>query len=193
MSNVPDRNGPCPCGSGKKYKNCCINKEFVSSGKTSRSLLYIILVTIGLVVAVSAVVNKNKNPSASTMMAPASTSAPGELKPQPPGPAPEGKVWSPEHGHWHDAAAGEGVTLQGTPGNITPPSPKYTSAPQPDGPVPEGKVWSVEHGHWHNIPGYIDSKAQLKSVSVEAVKTDGQPAPEFVEGPFNDTEPAPIE
>ncbi len=23
--------------------------------------------------------------------------------PQPPGPAPEGKVWSPEHGHWHDA------------------------------------------------------------------------------------------
>jgi len=21
------RNGPCPCGSGKKYKNCCINKE----------------------------------------------------------------------------------------------------------------------------------------------------------------------
>ena len=21
----------------------------------------------------------------------------------PPGPAPEGKVWSQEHGHWHDA------------------------------------------------------------------------------------------
>lgn len=21
------RNAPCPCGSGKKYKNCCINKE----------------------------------------------------------------------------------------------------------------------------------------------------------------------
>ena len=25
------------------------------------------------------------------------------LTPQPPGPAPPGKVWSPEHGHWHDA------------------------------------------------------------------------------------------
>lgn len=22
---------------------------------------------------------------------------------EPPGDAPEGKVWSPEHGHWHDA------------------------------------------------------------------------------------------
>lgn len=22
------RNNPCPCGSGKKYKNCCINKGF---------------------------------------------------------------------------------------------------------------------------------------------------------------------
>ena len=21
------RNDPCPCGSGKKYKNCCMNKQ----------------------------------------------------------------------------------------------------------------------------------------------------------------------
>ncbi|RQW06388.1 hypothetical protein EH223_02390, partial [candidate division KSB1 bacterium] len=21
------RNAPCPCGSGKKYKNCCLNKQ----------------------------------------------------------------------------------------------------------------------------------------------------------------------
>lgn len=21
------RNDPCPCGSGKKYKHCCINKQ----------------------------------------------------------------------------------------------------------------------------------------------------------------------
>jgi hypothetical protein len=25
-----------------------------------------------------------------------------ELQPQPQGAAPPGKVWSPEHGHWHD-------------------------------------------------------------------------------------------
>jgi predicted O-linked N-acetylglucosamine transferase (SPINDLY family) len=26
MSVVPERNGPCPCGSGKKYKKCCMGK-----------------------------------------------------------------------------------------------------------------------------------------------------------------------
>jgi hypothetical protein len=29
------RNEPCPCGSGKKYKKCCLNDEdFISSIKT---------------------------------------------------------------------------------------------------------------------------------------------------------------
>ena len=27
MSNKPHRNGPCPCGSGKKYKKCCMEKD----------------------------------------------------------------------------------------------------------------------------------------------------------------------
>jgi len=198
MNTIPDRNGPCPCGSGKKYKNCCINKQFVASGNKSRSLLYIILVVIGLVVAVSAVVNKNKNAPAPFVAAPASSpaspSAPGELQPQPPGPAPEGKVWSSEHGHWHDAVAGESASTQLTPGNIVPPAQAYTPAPQPDGPVPEGKEWSVEHGHWHNIPGYIDSKTQLKVSGAETEKTDDAPASEFIEGPFDDAEKtAPVE
>ena len=25
MGKGSDRNKPCPCGSGKKYKNCCLN------------------------------------------------------------------------------------------------------------------------------------------------------------------------
>lgn len=25
---IPKRNDPCECGSGKKYKHCCLNKEF---------------------------------------------------------------------------------------------------------------------------------------------------------------------
>jgi len=32
-------------------------------------------------------------------------STPGSLTPAPPGPAPAGKVWSQEHGHWHDLPA----------------------------------------------------------------------------------------
>ncbi len=27
MSEGPARNDPCPCGSGKKYKKCCMRKE----------------------------------------------------------------------------------------------------------------------------------------------------------------------
>ena len=45
------------------------------------------------------------DPSSGITMTPQPMAAPGTLTPQPPGPAPEGKVWSPEHGHWHDAPA----------------------------------------------------------------------------------------
>ncbi|HUO84870.1 MAG TPA: hypothetical protein VM534_07125 [Thermoanaerobaculia bacterium] len=62
--------------------------------------------------------------------------------PQPPGPVPAGKVWSPEHGHWHDATASQVTAKPATP----------ISTPQPPGPAPEGKVWSAEHGHWHEVP-----------------------------------------
>src|ERR1035438_898042 len=37
--NSPNRNAPCPCGSGKKYKNCCLKQAIAmqqaSSQKTS--------------------------------------------------------------------------------------------------------------------------------------------------------------
>jgi len=32
------RNQPCPCGSGKKYKKCCLSKEKVSSDLLYRRL-----------------------------------------------------------------------------------------------------------------------------------------------------------
>jgi hypothetical protein len=28
MRQKPSRNAPCPCGSGRKYKQCCIDKDF---------------------------------------------------------------------------------------------------------------------------------------------------------------------
>ena len=37
-----------------------------------------------------------------------------QLSAQPPGPAPAGKVWSPEHGHWHDTSeSASGVVYDG--------------------------------------------------------------------------------
>jgi len=32
--NVTGRNDPCPCGSGKKYKKCCFDKDVIRSRKT---------------------------------------------------------------------------------------------------------------------------------------------------------------
>ena len=75
---------------------------------------------------------------------------PGQAVPQPPGEAPPGKVWSPEHGHWHDAP--EATTAPATPPADTPPATQQAGGiPQPEGPVPAGKVWSPEHGHWHDV------------------------------------------
>jgi len=95
------------------------------------------------------------------------------LAPQPDGPPPAGKVWSAEHGHWHDAAAtnanGEQIfTPKPQPPGLPPPgkvwsyehghwhdssytgNENFTPGPPPSGPAPEGKVWSYEHGHWHD-------------------------------------------
>ena len=70
------RNDTCACGSGRKFKNCCIGKRRASKGM-------IFLLCALLAVAAAGVVS----------LAVA----------EDPGPAPAGKVWSAEHGHWHDA------------------------------------------------------------------------------------------
>ncbi|MBI4548742.1 MAG: hypothetical protein HY707_12225 [Ignavibacteriae bacterium] len=66
--------------------------------------------------------------------------------------APPGKVWSPEHQHWHDIRENSPITPPvNQPTNTNPQNGNYF--PQPLGPVPAGKVWSTEHGHWHDIEG----------------------------------------
>lgn len=79
------RNEPCTCGSGKKYKNCHQETE-KKRGPGKKNLiiggviaLFILLTAVGLFL--------NNQSSTKT--------GPGE--------APEGKVWSEEHGHWHNA------------------------------------------------------------------------------------------
>lgn len=44
MADKPDRNNPCHCGSGRKYKNCCLGKD--NSKVTSK------LGVVGLAVAI---------------------------------------------------------------------------------------------------------------------------------------------
>ena len=112
MSSV-GRNDPCPCGSGKKHKRCCALKR-EKAGTTAMKLLLglLLLAAAGLV---------------------------GAFRAREPGDVPT-RVWSPEHGHWHDVG-----TPAGAPAGST-------QAPPPPGPAPPGKVWSAEHGHWHDVP-----------------------------------------
>ena len=137
-------NDPCPCGSTKKYKRCCKLAEGPPRPKWRRLVLGA-LVAAGAAVLIYGPANRSKGASSSSFVpGPGTRSAAGVA--QPAGPVPAGKVWSPEHGHWHTApgagsVSGSAVTIQ--PGGVT---------PQPEGPVPEGKVWSAEHGHWHNAP-----------------------------------------
>ena len=130
------RNESCPCGSGKKYKACCEGKH--SRGMSGGLLaLFAAIAVIAVVGGVAAMRDDGPKPATRPGALPARTAQ--TLKPQPPGPAPAGKVWSAEHGHWHDAAP------QSQPPVRVAPPPK----PQP-GPAPAGKVWSPEHGHWHD-------------------------------------------
>jgi hypothetical protein len=191
MSSHVSRNDPCPCGSKKKYKNCHGKKAFRFDMKLFRQ---IILAVIFLSVAawavnryVLATDDYDTGDTAADVFPRQQSNRVQPLMPQPPGPVPEGKVWSPEHGHWHDAP----VTDSGTKRKLTPQPPglvppgkvwspehghwhdssyaggNFKPGPPPPGPVPEGKVWSYEHGHWHDAQ--TSQKVQVDGKKSEKV------------------------
>jgi hypothetical protein len=145
------RNEPCPCGSGRKFKACCQGK--LASATQSRSPARgVIIGCVALVIAFAigkAVFDareRGRTPASAASDIPLSQSGSiGGLTPPSPGAAPPGKVWSQEHGHWHDLPGGGEAA-----GNANPSSGPGT--PPPPGPAPAGKVWSAEHGHWHDAP-----------------------------------------
>ncbi|MFN0157811.1 MAG: SEC-C metal-binding domain-containing protein [Bacteroidota bacterium] len=129
-----DRNDLCHCGSGKKHKNCHGRKR--AGGSNSIQWVYLLLGAIVVAAGIAVF-----NPAAEPVPAPQQRTLPNQAGGMslPPGPAPPGKVWSSEHGHWHDAPDAANAQTQTT--GLT---------PQPPGEAPAGKVWSPEHGHWHD-------------------------------------------
>ena len=69
------RNEPCPCRSGKKYKQCC---ELKAAGSGVQSRVIMLLIAAALVAAILAGFSNRGSSS-------------------------RGGVWSAEHGHYHDA------------------------------------------------------------------------------------------
>ncbi len=163
------RNEPCSCGSGIKYKHCCISKRIPSSPEPSSPLTRLLMgvVAIGIAGTLSWLAFFREDGAGSaTPIGNLQFPPPGSLVSgqAPPGPAPAGQVWSPEHNHFHPVAADAGIvqttlsdtttSITTTPGTTTAQLPAFQASPgpQPDGPVPPGKVWSPEHGHWHDVP-----------------------------------------
>ena len=72
------RNEPCPCGSGRKYKACC---EGADRGGTTRNRLMLLVVGGAMVAAILAGIASFTGRA----------SGGGT------------RVWSSEHGHYHDA------------------------------------------------------------------------------------------
>jgi hypothetical protein len=155
------RNEPCPCGSGKKSKNCCADK---AAHKTPTGLL----IAIAALVAVAAIgivpgLIGDRGGSSTPPPLPAAAGA-SASRTQPPGPVPAGKVWSEDHGHWHDIEPATPASLPikieqssapaSTPSTTTQfhVSEPAGEATPPPGEPPPGKVWSAEHGHWHDVP-----------------------------------------
>ena len=75
------RNSPCPCGSGKKYKNCCRNKSAAMplSQKLIAALVGLILIG-GLIIGIATMTGSKDHMGLD---------------------AGKGRVWSDEHQHWH--------------------------------------------------------------------------------------------
>lgn len=175
----PNRNELCPCGSGKKHKKCCGAQA--AAPAASRGVLLslapvALLAGLGVYAAFSG--SSDTEPAKVAPAPPPAAASPAAAKPvaasqgSQPAVAPPGKVWSPEHRHWHDAQQASGASSPvridmntanpavKVDGNAIRIDGKAVAAAagemrlpgQPDGPAPAGKVWSTEHGHWHDKP-----------------------------------------
>ncbi len=79
------RNEPCHCGSGKKYKDCHLQVGEQKKSPNTKMIIGILVAIVTIIIVVVTLLSIQTS----------GNKAPGE--------APAGKVWSPEHGHWHDA------------------------------------------------------------------------------------------
>lgn len=71
-----ERNEPCPCGSGKKYKRCCALKH--GAGMSQTTMVLLAVAVVGGALALFAMINTDA----------------GGSTPR--------RVWSADHGHYHD-------------------------------------------------------------------------------------------
>jgi len=172
MSQNIGRNDPCPCGSGKKHKNCCEGKARFSIQNLPNRSAWIVGLLGAAAIAVMVMMGRGGGgTSASAPPSPADPiggpTAPGGLNDVRPEPwaydAASNQHFDPGHNHWHQgpppplsargaAPADSGdVAGAGAPA----PSPGVTTgaggaAPRPYEYDPAtDQYWDPAHGHWH--------------------------------------------
>ena len=136
MSKELKRNDPCHCGSGSKYKNC-----HAKSGP-KKSLPWLFWGLLLFLIVVFSLIPDNQE-SGSGKQYTSKPYVPQKIRSnKPEGDAPPGKVWSAEHGHWHDSKNPHNSFKTNTKKNGDELQNQVETLP--------GKVWSPEHGHWHD-------------------------------------------
>ncbi len=81
----PGRNDRCPCGSGKKYKNCCADKTSSNMSFASWAAIAAIVAAAGVLVVL--LFNATRGGTGAAV--------PGS------GVCSPGQVWDPTHNHCH--------------------------------------------------------------------------------------------
>ncbi len=133
------RNDPCPCGSGRKYKQCCEREEVARGPGASRVLLWVMAIVVGggLLVAFDRVRKGSL-----------SSPEPYEYN------AERNQYWdpSPGHGHWHDGVP-PGAAQPALDSGAPTPAPWFYNAAT-------NQHWNPDHGHWHDGPAPLDRSIQ---------------------------------
>jgi hypothetical protein len=102
------RNSPCPCGSGLKYKNCCVGKRSVpGSAAPKQPLAKATLLFAGVIVfALGTLATARYVDAQGFALPPARPAATPTPTPQPwEYDYRTNRHWHAPHGHWHDGPA----------------------------------------------------------------------------------------
>ncbi|MBI4364063.1 MAG: SEC-C domain-containing protein [Candidatus Latescibacteria bacterium] len=156
MKRDVGRNEPCPCGSGRKYKNCCAGRGLSITHKSAGIPVWLLLAMGAVVIAIIALSRTgDRGAAVSRPVAPLSTTDGA-------GPRPweydsvANRHYDPTHGHWHNGppppSSARNFQSPGSSPSAAPQSlPGTTPAPWTYDAV-NNQHWDPNHGHWHQGP-----------------------------------------
>lgn len=130
------RNAPCPCGSGKKYKQCCIGKRPAPSASTKLWVATVLAVAVLGTVGIIAAQRGGGGIAPPAHAHGGRTPEPWEYDEA------RDQHWDPRCNHWHSGPPPEDA--EAFPTASTPEPWEYDEA--------NDRHWHPGHSHWHPGP-----------------------------------------